>query len=319
MKVLITGAAGYIGSNLAINLREKGLSPFGIDAFNDYYSPTIKRANAKSLKTAGIDVFECNLATDDLNSIVAQADAIVHLAAQPGISATTPWEDYHENNIIATHRLLEAAKQNDSLKLFANVATSSVYGLHATDTEEKPPKPASWYGATKLAAEQEALAMQRSMGLPACSLRLFSVYGPRERPEKLFPKLIKAIANDTEFPLYGNAREHQRSFTYVGDICDAILATLRNKERVIGEILNIGTDLCFTTGEAIETVEAVMGKKAKINHIEARPGDQKATHANIEKARRLLEWEPKTDLKTGVEKTVAWYMKEVHGKIDWKE
>ncbi len=319
MKVLITGAAGYIGSNLALKLSEEGIVPLGIDSYNDYYSPEIKRTNAGLLKTTGIDLFECNLATGDIDSIVAQADAIVHLAAQPGISATTPWSGYHENNIIATHRLVEAAKQSDRLKLFANVATSSVYGLHATDNEEKPPKPASWYGATKLYAEQEVLAMQRSMGLPACSLRLFSVYGPRERPEKLFPKLIRAIANDTEFPLYGNAREHQRSFTYVGDICDAILATIRNKDRIVGEIINIGTDLCFTTGEAIETVESVMGKKAKINRIDARPGYQKATHANIDKARSLLDWEPKTDLRTGVEQTVEWYMKEVHGKIDWKE
>lgn len=319
MKVLITGAAGYIGSNLALKLYNEGFSPFGIDAFNDYYSPEIKRANATGLTASGIELFECDLATDSIDSIVGQADAIVHLAAQPGISATTPWDDYHKNNIIATHRLIESAKQSENLQLFANVATSSVYGLHATDTEEMPPKPASWYGATKLAAEQEVLAMQRGMGLPACSLRLFSVYGPRERPEKLFPKLIKAIANNTEFPLYGNAREHQRSFTYVGDICDAIVATLNNKERVIGEILNIGTDLCFTTGEAIETVEAVMGKKASINHIEARPGDQKATHANIDKARKLLKWGPKTDLRAGVEQTVEWYMNEVHGKIDWKE
>jgi len=319
MKVLITGAAGYIGSNLALTLREQGLSPFGIDAFDDYYSPEIKRANAARLKARGIDLFECDLATDDIDSIVRRADAIVHLAAQPGISATTPWSDYHKNNIIATHRLIEAAMQSERLALFANISSSSVYGIHATDTEEMPAKPASWYGATKLAAEQEALAMQRSMGLPACSLRLFSVYGPRERPEKLFPKLIKSIANDTAFPLYGSARDHQRSFTYVSDICDAILATLRHKDRVIGEILNIGTDLCFTTGEAIETVEAVMGKRAKINPIEARPGDQKATHANIEKARKLLDWEPKTDLKSGVAQTVEWYMNEVHGKIEWKE
>jgi nucleoside-diphosphate-sugar epimerase len=121
------------------------------------------------------------LAVDELTDVVADVDFVYHLAAQPGISATVPLQTYVRNNIVATHRLLEVAKKVASLKCFINISTSSVYGAHATDSEEAPPKPTSYYGVTKLAAEQLALAYHRQGQLPACSLRLFSVYGPRER------------------------------------------------------------------------------------------------------------------------------------------
>ncbi len=317
MKILITGSAGYIGSNLALLLRNEGHEPIGLDCYNDYYSPTIKRYTAEQLASQGIKTHERDLSKEPLDDLTDSVDGIVHLAAQPGISATTPWEDYHRNNIIATHRLLESSRKSEKLQLFVNVSTSSVYGLHATDTEAMPPKPASWYGATKLAAEQEALALQRGTGFPACSLRLFSVYGERERPEKLFPKLISAIMNNTEFPLFENSWDHQRSFTYVGDICQGILSTLTRREVAIGEIFNIGSDDCFTTGQAIETVEKIMGRKVKIKKLPARPGDQAATHANIGKARELLEWAPKSSLHEGLSRMVDWYQSEVHGKIDW--
>jgi len=317
MLTLVTGAAGYIGSNLSLLLREKGHEVVGLDAFTDYYPVAIKRHTAERLDGAGVPVHELDLAESSLEAVLEGVDSVVHLAAQPGISATTPWSDYHRNNIVATHRLVEACKKVEGLK-FLNVATSSCYGLHATDAEDVAPKPASWYGATKLGAEQEALAMHRSGKLSAASVRLFSVYGERERPEKLFPRIIGAIANDEAFPLYDGSWDHKRSFTYVGDICEGIICALENWDKAQGEIFNLGTDACFTTGEAIEAVQEAMGKKANIDVKPPRPGDQAATHANIDKIRSRLGWEPKTGLVEGVERTVKWYMDEVHGKLDWR-
>lgn len=291
----------------------------GLDAFTDYYAVGLKRANVAPLVERGLRLVELDLseprAVNELMEALASVDAVVHFAAQPGISATTPWENYNRNNVVATHRLLEAARVV-GVKRFVNISSSSVYGLRAMDSEVGEPKPASWYGETKLAAELEVMGANKLHAFPACSLRLFSVYGERERPEKLFPRLIRAIANGEVFPLFEGSWEHQRSFTYVGNICDAIIACLNDWEKAEGEIFNVGTGKCFTTGEAIEAVQAIMGRQAKIELLPPRPGDQSATHANIDKIRRVLGWEPKTSLREGLERTVKWYMDEVHGKLD---
>ncbi len=316
VRVLITGCAGYIGANLALRLRAAGVGVVGLDGFTDYYSVGLKRATAARLVAEGVDLVEANLVSDDLQGAFDSVDAVVHFAAQPGISAATPWEDYNSNNVVATHRLLEAA-QMVGVTRFVNISSSSVYGLRAMDSEVGEPRPASWYGETKLAAELEVMGAHRLNGFPACSLRLFSVYGERERPDKMFPRLIRSIATGEEFPLFEGSWEHQRSFTYVGDICEAIDCVLRSWDRAEGEIFNVGTDQCFTTGEAIEAVQEIMGKRARIKILPPRPGDQAATHANIEKIRKTLGWEPRTSLKVGLERMVNWYMDEVHGKIDW--
>lgn len=310
MKILITGAAGYIGSNLAMMAKALGYEVIGLDRFTDYYDVSIKRHNAAQLADLGVKTLELDLAEDDLQDAVSGVDCVVHLAGQPGISKATPWKDYNRNNTIATHRILEASRKA-GVGRFVNISSSSVYGIRAMDAEVAEPKPASWYGETKLSAELEVMGAYRLMGFPACSLRLFSVFGERERPEKLFPKLIKAIDEDLEFPLFEGSLEHQRSFTYVGDICEGILTTIENWDKTEGEIFNLGTDQCFTTGEAIRTVEDIMGKKARIVTLPARPGDQKATHANIDKIRSRLGWSPKTPLRAGLEKMVDWYRGEV--------
>lgn len=310
MRILVTGIAGYIGTNLALRAHDKGFDVTGLDIFSSYYDPQIKRSNALRLDQKGIQVHELDLAEDQLKEVVAGVDCVVHLAGQPGISENTPWRDYNRNNTVATHRILEASRKA-GVSRFVNISSSSVYGIRAMDTEVAEPKPASWYGETKLSAELEVMGAYRLMAFPACSLRLFSVYGERERPEKLFPKLIKAIDEDLEFPLFEGSLEHQRSFTYVGDVCEGILTTIENWDKAEGEIFNLGTDQCFTTGEAIRTIEEIMGKKARAVKLPARPGDQKATHANIDKIRSRLGWEPKTSLREGLERMVAWYKTEV--------
>lgn len=306
MKIVVTGAAGFIGSHWAEKLAREGHEVVGIDNFNDYYDPALKERNAAEVTAAGARIERLDLAEADLSAVLAGTDFIYHLAAQPGISATTSFETYMRNNLIATHRLLLAAQAVPSLQCFVNIATSSVYGRQATDSEDTPAKPTSYYGVTKLAAEQLVLAKQREEGFPGCSLRIFSVYGPRERPDKLYTKLINNILTDTPFPLFEDSEHHSRSFTYIGDIMAGFAAVLRQPDRAIGEIFNIGSDGEITTGEGIAIVEDIIGKKAIIQRVPKRPGDQLQTRANIAKARRVLGYEPHTTMRQGLERHVTW-------------
>lgn len=307
MKVLVTGAAGFIGSHLAEHLADLGHEVIGVDCFTDYYSTRLKKINAEDVKAKGVPVLRLDLAEDDLTSAVQGVQFIYHSAAQPGISAKVPFETYVRNNIMATYRLLEAVKNASSLKLFVNIATSSIYGYYATEKEDATPKPTSFYGVTKLAAEQLALSYYREYGLPALSLRLFSVYGERERPDKLFPKLIESILEDREFPLYEGSEDHSRAFTYVGDAIKGLLLILRNMDTCVGEIINIGSDKEVKTVEAMRTVESILGKKAKFVSKPQRVGDQLQTCANINKARRILGYEPETRIEEGLRSEVEWY------------
>ena len=316
MNILITGAAGFIGSHLAERLVALGHSVRGIDCFTDYYARALKELNAEQIAEIGIELLPLDLAEDDLGDAVEGIDFVYRSAAQPGISATTPYETYVRNNLTATYRLAQAAKESPTLQGVINISTSSVYGADATEPETTPCAPTSYYGVTKLAAEQLVLAYARDQGFPACSLRLFSVYGPRERPEKLYPKLIRSILEEREFPLYEGSEHHLRSYTYVGDIIDGLVAVLGRWDACNGEIFNIGTDVPITTGEGIRTVEDIIGQPAQIAVKPKRPGDQLRTHANIDKARKLLGYNPTTTAREGLEKEVTWYREYIHGKID---
>ncbi|MCK5563853.1 MAG: NAD-dependent epimerase/dehydratase family protein [Planctomycetes bacterium] len=315
MKILVTGAAGFIGSHLSERLAKTGHEVIGLDCFSDYYARSLKDLNAADVKKSGARIFELDLAESDLCESVKGVEVVYHCAAQPGISDATSFEDYKRNNITATHRLLDALKGSSCLKMFVNVSTSSVYGKYATESEETVPEPASFYGVTKLAAERMALTFGAENDMPVCSLRLFSVYGPRERPEKLYPKLIKSILEDTEFPLYEGSKKHLRSFTYVDDIVDGFVAVLENMESCVGEIINIGWDQERSTADGIKAVEDALGKKGKYKLTSPRQGDQLRTFANIDKARRLLGYDPKTKLVDGVKAEVDWYKEKIFGVV----
>lgn len=316
MNILVTGAAGFIGSHLAERLVALGHSVRGLDCLTNNYARALKELNIREVTGKGVAFLPLDLAEDDLSLAVRDVEVVYHLAAQPGISATDPLARYVRNNLTATHRLLEATKDSRSLRGLVHISTSSVYGAEATGDETSEPKPTSYYGVTKLAAEQLVLAYARDRGLPACSLRLFSVYGPRERPDKLYPILIRHMLEDRPFPLFEGSEHHLRSYTYVGDIVDGLVATLRDFDPCIGEIFNIGTDAAITTGEGIRIVEEVVGKPVKIVRKPRRAGDQLKTHANIEKARRILGYNPTTTPREGLEKAVEWYRVHIFGKID---
>ena len=311
--ILVTGAAGFIGSHLCERLVKEGKEVVGIDCFSPYYSFKLKELNAKTLETKGVKIFNLDLTKDELDNVVKDVEVVFHLAAQPGISSKVSFEDYLNNNFVATQKLLEAVREK--VKLFVYISTSSVYGKNAIGSEHSEVKPTSIYGVTKLAAEQLIMANYRDKNFPACSLRIFSVYGPRERPEKLYMKLIKTMFDDKAFPLYDQSQYHLRSYTYVGDIVEGFIQVLKNKDKCIGEIINLGIEESNSTGEGIKIVEEIIGKKAKLEIKPSRQGDQLKTKANIEKAKNLLRYTPQTTLKQGLKKTVKWYEENIHEKI----
>ena len=218
--------------------------------------------------------------------------------------------------MIGCINLYQAVKDLPDFKIFVNISTSSVYGINATDDENTPPKPTSHYGVTKLAAEQLILAYQRDTGFPACSTRLFSIYGERERPDKLYPKVIDSILNNRPFPFYEGSEKHLRSFTYVGDIVDGFVSILNNYEKCIGKIFNLGFDSAITVGEGLKIIEDYLGKKAIYDIRPPRPGDQLETRATINKARRILGYNPITTPEEGLKKEVDWFKEKIWKKIN---
>jgi len=307
MKVLVTGAAGFIGSHLSEALLKQGHEVVGVDNFNEYYDRSLKERNAACVRSLGGVIVELDLATDDLESLLRGVEVVFHAAAQPGLSSKTSDSDYELNNIQATDRLLSACRDSESLEMLFYISTSSVYGKTATSSEEAAPAPTSKYGQTKLAAERAVLAAAEAGLIPACSLRIFSVYGPRERPEKLFPLLIRSLQEEEAFPLFEGSLRHERSFTYVGDIVTGLLAALERRYDLGGEIINLGCEQSFTTEQGIEIVEELMGKKASFRTLPPRAGDQLKTAASIGKARRLLGYAPATDLRDGLAAEVSWF------------
>ena len=307
MRILVTGAAGFIGSHLAEALLGQGHEVVGIDNFNDYYARSLKDRNAASVRAHGGLIHELDLASDDLSECLSGVSVVFHAAAQPGLSPGTSDSDYERNNVLATERLIAACAGADEFEMLFYISTSSVYGPTATRGEDSPPAPTSKYGKTKLEAERAVLSAQDERRIRACSMRIFSVYGPRERPEKLFPLLIRGLGAGTDFPLFDGSLSHERSFTYVGDIVAGLLAALERRDDLNGEIINLGCERTFTTQEGIRIVEELMGKTASFTHLPPRPGDQLKTAACIEKARRLLGYAPETELRVGLSAEVRWF------------
>ena len=312
MKVLVTGAAGFIGSHMAERMALSGFDVIGVDNLSNYYARELKLANVKCLNSKGIDFIEADLRyTADYESFSTDFDYIFHFAAQPGLSETSSFQDYLSNNVVATNELMNFSRQCNSLQMFVNISTSSVYGLDATLDENAAPSPVSWYGVTKLAAEQLVMAESRKEILQACSLRLYSVYGPRERPDKLYPKLIRAALCDETFTLVEGSLQHKRSFSFVDDIIDGVASVIGREKTANNQVFNIGTDVQHTTAEGIAVVERLTAKKIQMELIAARQGNQTNTKAVIDKAKKMLNYNPKTSLEEGIQKQINWFKENV--------
>ncbi|MEA5595118.1 NAD-dependent epimerase/dehydratase family protein [Rivularia sp. UHCC 0363] len=308
-KNIVTGAAGFIGSHLAETLLKKGEEVIGIDEFNDYYDPAFKRKNVTSLQSySNFKLIEGDIQSLDWRSLLQDIDVIYHQAAQAGVRASwgQGFRFYTERNISATQVLLEAAKDAKNLQRLVYASTSSVYG----DAETLPtselvcPKPVSPYGITKLAAERLCGLYHKNFDVPFVALRYFTVYGPRQRPDMAFHKFYKAVIQDEAIPVYGDGLQ-TRDFTFVSDAVAANLAAA-TVEAAVGEIFNIGGGSRVVLKEVLETMEEIVGKPIKRNHIEKAMGDARHTAADVSKAKQILGYEPSVGLREGLTREWEW-------------
>jgi len=309
MRCLVTGCAGFIGSHLAEKLVQSGFEVIGIDSFTDYYDRRIKEANVQDLLKAGnFTLIREDLLATDLDRLLEGVDYIFHHAAQPGVTASWGgrFETYLNNNILATQRLLEAAKKI-LLKSFIFASSSSVYGdCELPMREDKLLSPVSPYGVSKLACENLCYSYWKNFGVPVVSLRYFTVYGPRQRPDMAFHKFIIAILKGEEITVYGDGNQ-TRDFTYIEDAVNSNILVI--EKTCPGEIFNIGGGSYISVNAVIKLLEEIIEKKAKIRYIEKRKGEMQATWADIEKAKNMLGYNPRFNLKEGIVKEIEWIKK----------
>ncbi|MFO0813513.1 MAG: GDP-mannose 4,6-dehydratase [Gemmatales bacterium] len=308
MNILVTGAAGFIGSHLCEKLLELGHHVTGADSFVPYYDRSLKEANIQNALQHPHYLFqEMDLRTGDLSKLVINCDAVFHLAAMPGLTQSwVDFESYWTCNVLATKRLLEAIKEHrPQLQRFIQASTSSVYGKFASGDESLPTRPISPYGVTKLAAEQLCGAYAEAFGIPVVVLRYFSVYGPRQRPDMGYQRFIKALATKKPITVYGDG--HQvRGNTYVSD---CVVATIAALQAPIREIYNIGGSEMVNVWDIIVRLKAISGIEPEIIQVDERPGDQRHTFADCGKAARHLNWQPRVTLEEGLSKHWQWHAK----------
>jgi UDP-glucuronate 4-epimerase len=307
---IVTGVAGFVGSHLAERLVGRGSTVVGVDCFSDYYERKAKQANLAALHASErFELRELDLATDDVSDLVREADVIFHQAGQPGVRASwgADFAQYIRSNELATQRLLEAARAAPRLARFVYASSSSVYG----DADELPvtertlPHPVSPYGVTKLAAEHLCGAYGR-LGVPTVSLRYFTVYGPRQRPDMAFTKFIRASLNGGEITIHGDG-EQTRDFTYVGDIVEGNLAASDPSRRLApGAVYNLGGGSRVTINRVLAVLERATGRTVHVRYGSALPGDARHTHAECSAAAQDLGFEPRTGLDEGLRRQIAW-------------
>jgi UDP-glucuronate 4-epimerase len=297
MRYLVTGAAGFIGSRLLRVLLERGHDAVGLDAFTDYYDPALKEENADGLPVERVD-----LAKDDLD--FTGVDGVFHLAGQPGVlSFGDVFPTYVRQNVLASRRVFEAAAAAGARTVLAS--SSSVYGDAETypTPEDTVPRPLSPYGITKLAAEHLAYAYGREFGLDWLALRYFTIFGPGQRPDMAFTRMVTALAANQPFELFGDGSQ-SRSFTYVDD---AVAATISALERAsAGTIYNVGGGDEVSMLDAIETLAEVAGRRLELVRSPRREGDAKRTAADTSRIRADTGWEPKTRFREGLEAQWRW-------------
>jgi nucleoside-diphosphate-sugar epimerase len=306
---IVTGVAGFIGSHLAETLLKQGEQVIGIDQFNDYYEPTLKRKNiAGFVNHPSFQLVEGDIQHLDWATLLQDVDVIYHQAAQAGVRASwgAGFRAYTERNINATQVLLEAAKDAKSLKRLVYASTSSVYGNAETmpTSETICPQPVSPYGITKLAAERLCWLYYQNFNVPFTALRYFTVYGPRQRPDMAFHKFFKAVMHDQAISVYGDGQQ-TRDFTFVEDAIAANLLAATVPDAV-GEIFNIGGGSRVVLTEVLDTIESIVGQPIRRDHVGQAMGDARHTSADVSKAARILDYQPKVSLKEGLAREWEW-------------
>ncbi len=308
-RVLITGGAGFIGSSLTHALLQMGSEVMAIDNFDPYYPKTQKEANIapflgnKKYRLIEADIRDTNL----LSKIRGNFDAVVHLAAKAGVrpSISDPIT-YQEVNVKGTQNLLELAKTLN-IPTFVFSSSSSVYGINPQvpwRESDHVLQPISPYASSKISGELLGHVYSHLYGMRFIALRLFSVYGPRQRPDLAIHKFAHKILRGDSIPVFGNGST-SRDYTYVGDIVRGIIAALQYEDSNY-EVINLGNGNTVSLTGMIETLETVLGRKAIIDRLPEQPGDVPLTSADISRARHLLGYEPKVDFREGVAAFARW-------------
>jgi len=307
VKAVVTGAAGFIGSHLALNLLEAGHEVLGIDCFTDYYPRPMKEANLAPLRDhARFRLLEERLQDAALPRHLEGAETVYHLAAQAGVRASWGREfaHYTEHNVLATQRLLEAALEAGRPRI-VYASSSSVYGDAAVLPlrEDGPCRPVSPYGVTKLAAEHLALLYHRNHGLPTVSLRFFTVYGPHQRPDMAFHRFLKAARDGQPITLFGDGTQ-TRDFTYVDDIVSAVRAAALSGRP--GCVYNVGGGERVALNEVLRLIESVTDRRLQVQRLEPQMGDMKDTFADTSAANRDLGFRSTVALADGLAREWRW-------------
>lgn len=318
--VIVTGAAGFIGSHLCEKLLREGWSVAGIDNFNDYYSPAVKRANAaavcrtaQTLKAA-FSMEEGDILDPDFVSGVFKKHApraVIHLAAYAGVrpSIQNPVL-YSKVNVDGLLNVLEAAR-SQKVRNFVFASSSSVYGNNKKvpfSEDDFVDRPISPYAATKKAGELICHTYHHLFDINIACLRFFTVYGPRQRPDLAIHKFTKMISEGTPIPFYGDGAS-RRDYTYIDDTLDGVtkaLAWASSPEKRF-EVFNLGESHTITLSDLVAEIEKAVGKKAVLTRLPMQPGDVDCTYADVSKARRLLNYDPKTKFEDGIRLFVEWY------------
>lgn len=312
MKILVTGGAGFIGSHFAAKCLQLGHAVAVMDDFNDFYDPSIKRANLASL-AGRVELHEMDIRDAGRVAEVVKSggfDTIVHLAARAGVRPSIKEPRlYIETNILGTYNLLEAARAS-GIQRFICASSSSVYGvIKETPFREDMclSQTISPYAATKLAGEQLCSNYSHLYGMRTINLRFFTVYGPGQRPDLAIHKFTRSIFEGRSIDQYGDGST-RRDYTYIDDIIQGVVACLTYDGQLC-DVFNLGESQTTTLSELIAQIEAALGKKANINRLSEQPGDVPITYADISKAKQLLAYNPTTKIAEGIPKFVEWFLK----------
>ncbi len=306
---LVTGAAGFVGSHLVDTLLARGDTVVGIDCFTPYYAPDAKRdALVSALAHPRFRLVETDLREADLVPLLADVDTVFHQAAQPGVrlSWSDGFSEYASHNVLATQRLLEAAR-DASIRRFVYASSSSVYGNQARypTVETDLPRPYSPYGVTKLAAEHLCALYAENWGVQTVALRYFTVFGPRQRPDMSIHRLCEAVGTGASFPRFGDGTQ-VREFTYVSDIVAANLAAA-DADVDAGTVVNIAGGGEITLNELIAMVGDLAGTDVVVEDHPAQAGDAKRNGGATDRAQTLLGWTPTVSLRDGIAAQLAWH------------
>ena len=312
MKALITGAAGFIGSHLCERMLANGWAVTGLDNFNDFYDPEIKRDNISGfLENESFNLIEGDIRNSEVieNVVSDNIDIIIHLASGAGVRPSIQQPVYYsDNNMTGTMVMLEAAKKFN-IKKFIFASSSSVYGNNKKvpfSEDDNVDFPISPYAATKKAGELFCHTYHHLYDINMTCLRFFTVYGPRQRPDLAIHKFAKLIEQGKSIPVYGDG-SMMRDFTYIDDIIDGIIASIEKCEGY--NIYNLGESRPITVNDLVAEIEKALGKKAIIEHLPMQPGDVNCTYADVSKAIKDLGYDPKTKIEDGLAKFVEWLRK----------